>query len=376
MKRILLFVILIVGIYIAKPLWEEPVSKYVDLSFLDPVDAKIDSMLNKESITSAMSSIRDTVNDVTIFITSKSSGVERIIPEKIAKPELLKPDHSAISIHNIELGATEAEVTAELGESKNYTLNDYGTEWFTYHEDYQNFVMVSFDEKREVNALYTNDDLITSKAGIRYGSTKEEVRNAYGTPLKEIRKGFGIYVLQDNEGMDLFKTGDSYTYVFYDIHEGTTVTALQLVTNALEHQKSGMYAEGDASLRNGFEQQLFDLTNAARVRHGRSILQWNDAISETARKHSVDMAIHNYFSHDNLEGQSPFDRMKEDSIKYRRAGENLAYGQSSSIFAHEGLMNSKGHRDNILIEDYSHLGIGVAFNEEFQPYYTENFFLQ
>ena len=99
-------------------------------------------------------------------------------------------------------------------------------------------------------------------------------------------------------------------------------------------------------------------------------------ISETARKHSVDMAINDYFSHENLQGLSPFDRMKEDDIKFRRAGENLAYGQSSSIFAHEGLMNSKGHRDNILIKDYSHLGIGVAFNEKSQPYYTENFFLQ
>lgn len=376
MKRVFLFIILIVGVYFAKPLWEEPVSKYVDLSFLDSVDEKVDTFLNKKSVTSAMSSIRNTVNDVTLFITSNSSEIERILPEKIAKPDLLKPDHSAISIHNIELGATEEKVKAELGAPKTHSFNEYGTEWFTYHEDYQNFIMISFDENREVNALYTNDDLITSKAGIRYGSTKEEVRNAYGTPLKEIRKGIGIYILQDNEGMDLFKTGDSYTYVFYDIHEGTTVTAMQIVTDTLEHRKTGMFAEGDASLRNGFEQQLFDLTNAARVRHGRSILRWNDAISETARKHSVDMATRNYFSHDNLKGQSPFDRMKEDSIKYRRAGENLAYGQSSSIFAHEGLMNSKGHRDNILIEDYSHLGIGVAFNEEFQPYYTENFFLQ
>ena len=224
--------------------------------------------------------------------------------------------------------------------------------------------------------IYTNDDLISSKAGIQYGTPKAEVRKAYGEPMKEIRKGLNIYVLQENEGMDLFKSGDAYMYVFYDIHQNDTVTAIQLITTTLEQRKSGMYAGGDASLRNGFEQQLFDLTNAARVRHGRSILQWDDAISETARKHSVDMAINDYFSHENLQGMSPFDRMKEDDIKFRRAGENLAYGQSSSIFAHEGLMNSKGHRENILIKDYSHLGIGVAFNEKSQPYYTENFFLQ
>lgn len=376
MKRIFLFIIFIVALYVAKPLWEEPVSKYIDLSFLNPVDEKIETVLENDSVTSAMSSIKNTADKVFFFISSKSSEMERLIPEKVAKPKLATPDNSAMSIHNIELGATEEQVKAELGEPQSHSLNEYGTEWFTYHEDYQNYVMISFDEKWKVNAIYTNDDLISSKAGVQYGTEKAEVRKAYGEPLKELRKGLNIYVLQDGEGMDLFKVGDVYMYVFYDVHQNTTVTAVQLITTALEHRKSGMYAGGDVSLRNGFEQQLFDLTNAARVRHGRSILRWDDAISETARKHSLDMAINDYFNHENLEGLSPFDRMKADQIKFSKAGENLAYGQSSSIFAHEGLMNSKGHRDNILVDDYSHLGIGVAFNDKSQPYYTENFYLK
>lgn len=376
MKRIFLFIIFIVALYVAKPLWEEPVSKYIDLSFLNPVDEKIETVLENDSVTSAMSSIKNTADKVFFFISSKSSEMERLIPEKVAKPKLATPDNSAMSIHNIELGATEEQVKAELGEPQSHSLNEYGTEWFTYHEDYQNYVMISFDEKWKVNAIYTNDDLISSKAGVQYGTEKAEVRKAYGEPLKELRKGLNIYVLQDGEGMDLFKVGDVYMYVFYDVHQNTTVTAVQLITTALEHRKSGMYAGGDVSLRNGFEQQLFDLTNAARVRHGRSILRWDDAISETARNHSLDMAINDYFNHENLEGLSPFDRMKADQIKFSKAGENLAYGQSSSIFAHEGLMNSKGHRDNILVDDYSHLGIGVAFNDKSQPYYTENFYLK
>lgn len=376
MKRIFLFIIFIVVLYLAKPLWEEPVSKYIDLSFLNPVDEKIESVLEKEQVTSTLNSILTTADKIFLYISSKSSEVEQLIPDKVARPNLEKPDTTAMSIHNIELGSSKAQVKAELGEPKSHSLNEYGTEWFTYHKDYQNFVMISFDENWKVNAIYTNDDLISSKAGIRYGTPKADVRKAYGEPLKEIRKGLNIYVLQENEGLDLFKSGNVYMYVFYDIHQNNTVTAVQLITTSLEQQKSGMYAAGDVSLRNGFEEQLFDLTNAARVRHGRSILQWNERIAETARKHSNDMAINDYFSHNNLQGLSPFDRMKEDHINFRKAGENLAYGQSSSIFAHEGLMNSEGHRENILIRDYSHLGIGVSFNDQSQPYYTENFFLQ
>ena len=105
-----------------------------------------------------------------------------------------------------------------------------------------------------------------------------------------------------------------------------------------------------------------------------SILTYDDAVSNTARKHSEDMAIHNYFSHENLKGKSPFDRLEDDGLTFSYAGENLAYGQTSSIFAHEGLMNSMGHRKNILNSDYRNLGVGTAFNENATPYYTENFY--
>ena len=59
-----------------------------------------------------------------------------------------------------------------LGTPTRQSLNEYGTKWITYHEGYRNFMMVSYDENRVVNALYTNDDLISSDAGIEYGSAK------------------------------------------------------------------------------------------------------------------------------------------------------------------------------------------------------------
>ena len=72
MKRIFLFIIFIVVLYLAKPLWEEPVSKYIDLSFLNPVDEKIEDVLDSEPVTSAMSSIFDTANRFfTIYIYQK-----------------------------------------------------------------------------------------------------------------------------------------------------------------------------------------------------------------------------------------------------------------------------------------------------------------
>ena len=46
-------------------------------------------------------------------------------------------------------------------------------------------------------------------------------------------------------------------------------------------------------------------------------------VAVTARKHSIDMADNDYFSHENKQGKSPFDRMKDDGVTFRGAGENL-----------------------------------------------------
>lgn len=375
MKRLFFFILFIAALYISKPYWEEPVSRYVDLSFLEPVDEKVGTLLNKESVDTAIRYIADTADKAVFYLTSKSPETDEAAPT-VEKPVLDQPVKTQLAIHNIELGSPEQQVTAELGEPKSRSMNEYGTEWLTYHNGYQNFVMVSLDEKKKVNAIYTNDNLIVSTAGIKYGSSKTAVREAFGEPIKEIRKGLNIYVLQESEGFDVFQSADAYTYVFYDVHQKDTVTAIQLIDTSLEQKKASIYAGGNAQLRDGFEQQLFDLTNAARVRHGLSALKWEENVAGTARNHSIDMADNDYFNHQNKQGKSPFDRMDDDGVTYRSAGENLAYGQSSSIFAHEGLMNSAGHRENILLDTYSHLGTGVSFNDKSQPYYTENFLLK
>lgn len=203
---------------------------------------------------------------------------------------------------------------------------------------------------------------------------KDFVREALGEPITRIQKGFVFYQLQEESDYDLFRVDDSYITIFYDIHEDNTISAIQIIHKDIEEGKKDFYTKASDPLREGFELQMFDLTNAARVHHGLQPLTWDERAQGTARKHSADMAKNDYFNHTNLAGESPFDRMLKDSITFSVAGENLAYGQLSSIFAHEGLMNSLGHRKNILQADFLYLGVGVAFNEESHPYYTQNYF--
>ncbi|GKU82875.1 CAP-associated domain-containing protein [Niallia sp. NCCP-28] len=293
--------------------------------------------------------------------------------EKLEKPALDEPTRELFSIYNVQIGDQKQEIEKKLGKAKRSSLNEYGTKWYTYHQNYQQFVMISYDSQNQVSGLYTNQDLISSKNGIHKGASKETVLKTLGEPLTQLEKGFVFYKLPADRDYEMFHLDDQYVTIFFDKHEDNTVTAMQIIDESLEKNRNDFYTKSTTDLKQGFEYQLFDLTNASRVNNSLTVLKWDDRVKDTARKHSLDMAEHNYFSHTNLEGQSPFDRMLEMGIRYTMAGENLAYGQYSSIFAHEGLMNSLGHRENILQKDFRYLGVGVAFNTKSQPYYTENF---
>jgi uncharacterized protein YkwD len=114
----------------------------------------------------------------------------------------------------------------------------------------------------------------------------------------------------------------------------------------------------DAKARTDLEMKMLELVNVERAKRGLKSLQWDPQLVPVARAHSQDMFSRGYFSHYTLEGKDPFDRMKAAGIKYYSAGENLALGPTLSI-CHVGLMNSPGHRANILNPTYGRVGIGI-----------------
>src|SRR5215207_8395810 len=59
------------------------------------------------------------------------------------------------------------------------------------------------------------------------------------------------------------------------------------------------------------------------------------------------------------DGLDPFDRMRRAGVNFRAAGENLALAPTVRV-AHTGLMNSPGHRANILQPSFGRLGVGIV----------------
>ena len=110
--------------------------------------------------------------------------------------------------------------------------------------------------------------------------------------------------------------------------------------------------------RPDLEARMLELVNQERQSRGLSPLAADPELTEVARKHSADMFARGYFAHDTPEGLSPFDRMREANVRFVTAGENLALAPTIPV-AHTGLMNSPGHRANILRPQFGRLGIGV-----------------
>jgi uncharacterized protein YkwD len=114
----------------------------------------------------------------------------------------------------------------------------------------------------------------------------------------------------------------------------------------------------DSKPQPDLEQQMLDLINRERTSRGIKPLVLDPELVPVARAHSADMFARGYFSHYTPEGEDPFGRMKDAGIKYRTAGENLALAPTLEI-AHTGLMNSPGHRANILNPNFGRVGIGI-----------------
>ena len=305
---------------------------------MDTISDKVLSVVDSPTIINALDNVQDTLTAMIIDINDAIQQAPDVESDQktnsVKKPNLKTPTEELFSVYNVQLGESKEQVEQEVGEPKRQSTNEFGTEWFSYHEDYQNFVMISYNEENRVNGLFTNQDLLSSSIGITLESSIETVHAELGDPLTTIRKGLIRYQIQGEGEYDLFKLEDSYVTVFYDKHANSTVTAIQIIHEDLEENRSNFFNNPSTALKEGFEYQLFDLTNAARVNHGLNALTWDELVKETARKHSLDMAENLFFDHVNSEGQSPFDRMEQDGIHYTVAGENLAYGQFSSIFAH------------------------------------------
>ena len=150
-----------------------------------------------------------------------------------------------------------------------------------------------------------------------------------------------------------------------------TLTRLTVTPGSQESVKLPFTVKAP-STRADLETGMLALVNEERAKHGLRALQADPEAAEVARAHSRDMFARGYFSHITPEGADPFDRLRRGGVRFRAAGENLAFSRTLPM-AHQGLMNSPGHRANILRPAFGRVGIGIVDGGRYGLMVTQNF---
>ena len=297
--------------------------------------------------------------------------IKHLIPVK--KEQMIKDCSLNIGQKTVALGMSEEEVKSVFGEAVDVLPSEYGFSWNIYHENFKNYVQIGIKDGVVV-AVYTNsDDFLVE--GIEEGIEKDKVKEKFGECLDGIVKGSTRFLsngAQNGENLEIYLIRGGYVTFFYDKHKNNSLTSVNIIDYDVEQGFNMLYAQGTDALRRSFEKQNFYVLNATRVKEGLLPFKADSELDALALSHSRDMVENGYFSHYSLNGDSVLERAQSAGIKFKKIGENLAMGAQNSIYLHELLMNSEGHRKNILA-DFTHAGTGVDFLDNSTPYLTQNF---
>lgn len=119
-----------------------------------------------------------------------------------------------------------------------------------------------------------------------------------------------------------------------------------------------------------YVQQIVDLVNAERQKAGLAPLTLDKKVTAASQVRAEE--IRQSFSHTRPNGSNFATALREQNVSYRRAGENIAWGQPSPEAVVNAWMNSSGHRANILNKNFTKIGVGY-FHYNGRNYWSQLF---
>jgi len=222
---------------------------------------------------------------------------------------------------------------------------------------------------------------------VQWGDTLAKIASKYGVTISEL-----LSANPSIKNPSLIYVGQKITIpatkmVTYTVQKGDTMYAIakRFEISYTELLKANPNIKNPAMIYVGqkitipdtkslasYEQQVFELVNKERAARGLATFKYNTNLAHVARLKSQDMINRGYFDHNSPTYGSPFDMMKAHGVSYRTAGENIA-GNQTVERAHTALMNSSGHRANILNANYTHVGIGIVEGGPYGMMFTQMF---
>lgn len=131
-------------------------------------------------------------------------------------------------------------------------------------------------------------------------------------------------------------------------------------------------ADGSPAPLSTDEERAVALVNADRAAQGLPPLAVNMTLVALARDYAQDMIDRRFAAHTSPDGETFEGRLARYGVTYLTAGENLAKNVSVDE-ATRALMNSPGHRANILSSSFTEVGIGVCLDAKGAMYVVQEF---
>ncbi len=129
-----------------------------------------------------------------------------------------------------------------------------------------------------------------------------------------------------------------------------------------------------ASEFENYQDKVIELVNAEREKEGLQPLYTSDLLNSLGQIRAEELLED--FSHTRPDGTKGMKIIDGYDISYSYCGENIAAGSSNPEDVIELWMNSDGHRANILKDAYTHMGVGVVYDEnsEYGFYWVQIFY--
>ncbi|WP_226034606.1 CAP domain-containing protein [Aquibacillus saliphilus] len=319
------------------------------------------------------------------------SSLDLLIDSKQTSLEIKASPTNLTAITGLEgdlykwIGKGGLELENRLGKPHRKDLSSYGYTWWVYTNKAEQHIQFGVKDNKIVTVFATGDKLSTDPISI--GQSYDQINDKFELDNDvSFSKGATSYrfhlTSNDMRMRPLVQIGDdSFVQFYFDTFTERLSSIRVLTADILLTQRPyEVFYRGDLpdppllnhdqwkEVEKGMEQQIFEITNIVRTRFERRLLDWDDPIASVAFGHSKDMSENNYFSHYTQAGEGLRERLTTNEIHYLSAGENIAAQYTDGPAAVEGWLNSEGHREALLKNDYTHLGVGV-----YKYYYTQNF---
>ncbi|MBV7503861.1 CAP domain-containing protein [Bacillus sp. sid0103] len=325
-------------------------------------------------------------NESNILIKeNNTSEIKQSIPENPVN----KPSKKIVSEKPKEglallIGQKEVELEKVLGTPARIDESQYGYQWYIYNQSPKSYLQVGVENKRIVTIFAIGQNL--DVAPFEIGQPVEEIFNTHYIDTNfnlEYNGNSYRFELNDTDLnlRPMVQLGDIFVQLYIDKFTGNLSSVrfldaptlikqrpYELVYNGVLIQAPVPSEEMQRKIDENTEQEIFDITNVLRERNKLKSLKWDENTAKAAFQHSKDMSENNDFSHTSKKFGDLAKRLKTADVVYQAAGENIAANYTDGPAVVEGWLNSKGHREALLNNEYTHLGVGV-----YQKYYTQNF---